>query len=101
MVEKADGILSHKEPWAEIRNNPEGFAPHPSLIARAFLLACVAHRLARHASTYQVNVPLGGISNRERADVSPPLNARPMLFQHAAGIWVNLDLPAALHASTL
>jgi hypothetical protein len=101
MVKKADGILSHKAPWAEIRNNSEGFAPHPSLIARTFLLACMADRLARHASTDQVNLPIGRISNRERPHVAPAGNGGPVLCQHAAGICVNLDLPAALHAGPL
>jgi hypothetical protein len=101
MVEKADGIFSHKEPWAEIRNNSEGFAPHPSLIVRAFLLACVADRLARHAGTDEVNLPIGRIAHRERPHVAPAGNARPMLRQHAAGIGVDLDLPPALHAGTL
>jgi hypothetical protein len=58
MVKNADGILSHKEPWLEIRNNSERFSPHPSLIVCAFLLACVAHWLARHASTDEVNFPI-------------------------------------------
>jgi hypothetical protein len=101
MVEKADGILSHKEPWAEIRNNSEGFAPHPSLIGRAFLLACVADRLTRHARTDQVNLPISQIPHRERPNVAPAGDARPVLRQHAAGIGVDLDLPAAFHARPL
>jgi hypothetical protein len=101
MVEKADGILSHKEPWAEIRNNSEGFAPHPSVIVRTFLLASVADRLARHARTNQVNLPLSRISHRERPHVAPAGDARPVLRQHAAGIGVDLDLPPALQPGTL
>jgi hypothetical protein len=101
MVEKADGIFSHKEPWAEIRNNSEGFAPHPSLIVRAFLLAGVADRLARHSRADQVNLPISRISHRERPHVAPAGDAWPVLRQHAAGIGVNLDLPPALHAGTL
>jgi hypothetical protein len=101
MVEKPDGIFSHKEPWAEIRNNSEGFAPHPSLIVRTFLLACMAHRLARNASTDKVNLPLSRIANRKRPHVAPASDVWPVLRQHAAGIGVDLDLPPALHASTL
>ena len=101
MVENADGILSHKEPWLEIRNNPEGFAPHPSLIVGTFLLSCVAHRLARNSSTDEINPPVLGWPRRKRANVSPPLNVRPMLGEHAAGVIINLDLPPALHAGTL
>jgi hypothetical protein len=101
MVEKPDGIFSHKEPWAEIRNNSEGFAPHPSLIARTFLLACMAHRLARDASTDEVNLPIGRISHRKRPHVAPAGDARPVLGQHAASVGVDFDLPAALHAGPL
>jgi hypothetical protein len=101
MVEKADGIFRHKEPWAEIRNNSEGFAPHPSLIARTFLLACMAHRLARDASTDEVNLPIVRISHRKRPYVAPACDARPVLRQHAAGVIVDFDLPPALHAGPL
>jgi hypothetical protein len=101
MVKKADGIFRHKEPWAEIRNNSEGFAPHPSLIARAFLLSCVAHWLARHACTDEVNMPISRIADRERPHVAPTGDAGPVLGQHAAGIGVDLDLPAAFHAGPL
>jgi hypothetical protein len=101
MVKNADGILSHKEPWLEIRNNSEGFAPHPSLIVCAFLLACVAHWLARHASTDKVNSPVFWIAKWKRANVAPPCDVRPMLGEHAAGVVINLNLPPALHASTL
>jgi hypothetical protein len=101
MVEKADGIFRHKEPWAEIRNNSEGFAPHPSLIARTFLLACMAHWLARHACTDEVNMPISRIADRERPHVAPTGDAGPVLGQHAAGIGVDLDLPAAFHAGPL
>jgi hypothetical protein len=59
MVKKADGIFSHKEPWAEIRNNSQGFAPHPSFIACAFLLPGMAHWLTRYASTDKINAPIG------------------------------------------
>jgi hypothetical protein len=101
MVEKADGIFSHKEPWAEIRNNSEGFAPHPSVIVRTFLLASVADRLARHARTDQVNLPISQIRHRERPNVAPAGDAGPMLRQHAARIGVDLNLPSALHACPL
>jgi hypothetical protein len=101
MAKKPDGIFRHKEPWAEIRNNSEGFSPHPSLIARAFLLACMANWLARHASADEVNVPIRWISDRERPHVAPAGDVWPVLGQHAAGIGVDLDLPAALHARPL
>jgi hypothetical protein len=101
MVEKANGIFSHKEPWAEIRNNSEGFAPHPSLIARAFLLSCMAYRLARDASTDEINLPIGRISGRKRPHVAPPGDLWPVLRQHAASVGVDFDLPAALHAGPL
>lgn len=101
MVENADGILRHKEPWLEIRNNSEGFPPHPSLIGCAFLLSCVAYRLARNASTNQIDAPLAWQSRRERANVAPPCYVRPMLGEHAAGVIVDLNLPPALHAGTL
>jgi hypothetical protein len=101
MVEKPDGIFSHKEPWAEIRNNSEGFAPHPSLIVRTFLLACMAHRLARDASTNEVNLPIGRISHRKRPHVGPSSHAGPVLRKHVAGIGVDLDLPPAIHAGSL
>jgi hypothetical protein len=100
MVENADGILCHKESWLEVRNNSEGFAPHPSFISSTFLLACVAHRLARDASTDEIDTPLVGRPRRERANVAPPCNVRPVLGKHAAGVIVDLNLPAALHAST-
>jgi hypothetical protein len=79
MVEKADGIFRHKEPWAEIRNNSERFAPHPSLIGSAFLLACVTDRLARHAGTNQIHLPFRRITDRERPHVAPSLHVGPML----------------------
>jgi len=101
MVEKADGIFRHKEPWAEIRKNSEGFAPHPSLIARAFLLACMAHWLAWHASADEVHLPIRLISDRERPHVAPAGDAWPVFGQHAAGIGVDLNLPPALHAGPL
>jgi hypothetical protein len=101
MVKKADGIFRHKEPWAEIRNNSEGFAPHPSLIARTFLLACMAHRLARNPSTDKVNLPITRITDRKRPHVAPAGDARPVLRQHAASVGVDLDLPPALHAGPL
>jgi len=101
MVEKADGIFRHKEPWAEIRNNSQGFSPHPSLIARTFLLACVADRLAWNAGTDQVNVPVGRITNRKRPHIAPPSDVGPVLRQNAGGIAVDLDLPPALHAGPL
>jgi hypothetical protein len=101
MVKNPDGILSHKEPWLEIRNNSEGFAPHPSLIVGTFLLSCVAHWLARNASTDEINIPFLRRPWRERANVAPPLNMRPMLGEHAAGVVVNLNLPPAFHAGTL
>jgi hypothetical protein len=100
MVEKADGIFRHKEPWAEIRNNSEGFAPHPSLIVRTFLLSGMADRLARHACTDQVNLPISRIVNRKRSHIAPAGNAGPVFCQHAAGVGVDLDLPAAFHAGT-
>jgi hypothetical protein len=101
MVEKADGIFRHKEPWTEIRNNSEGFAPHPSLIARTFLLACVAYRLARNPSTDKVNLPISRITDRKRPHVAPARHAGPVLRQHAAGVMVDLNLPPALHAGPL
>jgi hypothetical protein len=101
MVKKADGIFRHKEPWADIRNNSEGFAPHPSLIARAFLLSCVAHWLARHACTDEVNMPISRIADRKRPHVAPASDVWPVLRQHAAGIGVDLDLPPAFHAGPL
>jgi hypothetical protein len=101
MVKKADGIFRHKEPWAEIRNNSEGFAPHPSVIGSAFLLACVAHWLARHAGADEINTPIVGVANRKRPHVAPPRDARPVLRQNVAGVCVDLDLPPALHAGPL
>jgi len=101
MVENPDGIFRLKEAWLEIRNNPERFAPHPSLIVRSFLLACVAHRLARNASTDQIDPPLIRRPRRERANVAPASDLRPVLREHTAGVVVDLDLPPALHASTL
>jgi hypothetical protein len=101
MVENADGIFRHKEPWLEIRNNSEGFAPHPSFVIGTLLLSGVAHRLARHAGTNQIDLPIGQITYWERANVAPPCYVRPMLGEHAAGVVVDLDLPPALHAGTL
>jgi hypothetical protein len=101
MAEKADGIFRHKEPWAEIRNNSEGFSPHPSLIVRAFLLSSVAHRLARYASADEVNLPLRRIADRKRTHVSPSSDAGPLPCQHATGIGIDLDLPRALHPGSL
>lgn len=101
MVENADGILRHKEPWLEIRNNSEGFSPHPSLIVNAFLFSCMTYRLARDARTDQIDAPLVCWPRRERPHVAPPCNVRPMLGEHAAGVIVDLNLPPALHAGTL
>jgi hypothetical protein len=101
MVENANGVLCHKESWLDVRNNSEGFSPHPSFIVNAFLFSSMAHRLARNASTDEVNTPLICRPRRERPHVSPPLNVRPVLCQHAAGIVVDLNLPAALHSGTL
>jgi hypothetical protein len=98
MVEKANGIFRHKEPWAEIRNNSEGFAPHPSVIGSAFLLACVAHWLARHPSADEINTPIVGVANRKRPHVTPSSYAGPVLRKNAAGVGVDLNLPPALHA---
>jgi len=61
----------------------------------------MADRLARHASTDDIDSPLVGTAQRERPHVAPPLNVRPMLGEHATGVVVDLDLPPALHASTL
>jgi hypothetical protein len=101
MVENADGILSHKEPWLEIRNNSERFAPHPSFVICTLLLSCVAHRLAWHACTYQIDCPISLVTGRKRANVAPSRDVRPMLCEHPASVVINLDLPPALHASTL
>jgi hypothetical protein len=101
MVKKANGIFRHKELWTEIRNNSEGLAPHPSLIASAFLLACMAYRLARNPSTDQVNLPISRITDRKRPHVAPACHAGPVLCQHAAGVIVDFNLPPALHAGPL
>ncbi len=101
MVENPDGVLCHKESWLEVRNNSEGFAPHPSFIVRTFLLSCVAHWLARNASTDEINLPFLRRPWWKRANVAPPCDVRPMLGQHAAGVVINLNLPPAFHASTL
>jgi hypothetical protein len=101
MVENANGVLCHKESWLDVRNNSEGFAPHPSLIVNAFLFSRMAHWLARHASTDEIDPPLVCWPWWKRPHVSPPLNVRPVLGEHAAGVVINLDLPPALHAGTL
>jgi hypothetical protein len=101
MVENANGVLCHKESWLDVRNNSEGFAPHPSFIVNAFLFSCMTHGLARHASTDEVNPPLVGRAGRKCSHVPPPLNVRPMLGEHPAGIVVDFDLPSALHAGPL
>jgi hypothetical protein len=101
MVENANGVLCHKESWLDVRNNSEGFAPHPSLIVGSFLFSCVAHWLAWNSSADEINTPLFRWPRRERANVAPPLHVRPMLGDHAAGVVINLNLPPALHAGTL
>jgi len=101
MTENANGIFRHKEPWLEIRNNSECFAPHPSLIAGTFFPSGNAYGLTRNASAYQINVPIRWLTKRKRANVAPSRDVRPVLGEHASRVVVNLDLPPALHASTL
>jgi hypothetical protein len=101
MVENANGVLCHKESWLDVRNNSEGFAPHPSFIVNAFLFSCMTHGLTRHASTDEVNSPLVGRAGWKCSHVGPPLNVRPMFGENAACVVVDLDLPPAFHAGTL
>jgi hypothetical protein len=100
MVENADGIFSHKEPWLDVRNNSQRFAPHPSLIVGTFLFACVAHGLAWDARTDDIDEPFVGSARRERANVTPPSCVRPVFRQDAVGVVIYLHLPFAGHAST-
>jgi hypothetical protein len=101
MVENANGVLCHKESWFDVRNNSEGFPPHPSLIVNAFLFSSMAHRLTRNASTNNINLPFIRPPRRKRPHVAPPLNVRPVLRQHPAGPIVYLYLPLADHTGTL
>jgi hypothetical protein len=101
IAKNAGGIFRHNDPWAESRNNSEKLTPHPSLIGCASLFSSKAHRLARNATADQVNFPRSAIVWRERLNVAPTRDARPVLCQYAAGVCVYLDLPAAFHAGLL
>jgi hypothetical protein len=99
--EKHGGILCHKHPWLESRNNSETFAPHPPLIGFTFPVACLADRLARWPAANKVNVPVATVIGRKRLNVGPPSNVRPMLFKNASCVLVDLHLPRTLHPGPL
>jgi hypothetical protein len=101
MAKNAGGIFCHNDAWPESRNNPEKLTPHPSSIVCTFLLSGQAHWLTRNASTNQVHFPCLVFIWWKRPNVSPPLNARPVLLQNAVGIVINLHLPSALHPGSL
>jgi hypothetical protein len=100
IVEKVDGVFRHKELWLESRNNSETFAPQPAFIGFSFSLPCLTYRLARHACTDQINLPIVAFVWRECFNFAPTSDIGPMLCQNGRGVLIALYLPLAGHAST-
>jgi hypothetical protein len=99
--EKAGGVFSHKQLWAESCNNSQTFAPEPSLIGFTLSFPGHAHRLARRPSADDIDSPILVIVWRERRHVAPSVCIGPMLRKDAVGVLVDFDLPLADHPCPL
>jgi len=99
--EKAGGVFSHKQLWAESCNNSQTFAPEPSLIGLALSFSGHTHRLAWRPSTNEIDGPVLVIVWRKRRYIAPSVRVGPMIGEDAVCVLVDFDLPSAEHPCPL